>query len=117
MTERRHDAVVVGVGATAQRAAAALRDGGTTDVAVVDREVIGTVFDVETDTWTLCVPGGEACHARAVVACESPFVPWIPNLPGRDPGSNRVSSRRYPFRAVCALGAGGFIVPFGRTGR
>jgi cation diffusion facilitator CzcD-associated flavoprotein CzcO len=82
VTQRCHDVVIVGAGSVAQHAAAELRDGGATDFAIVDREVIGTVFDDATDIWTLAVPGGEACRARVVIACESPFVPWIPKLPG-----------------------------------
>jgi Domain of unknown function (DUF4873) len=84
VTERCHDVVVIGAGPIAQRAAAALHDGSTGDFAIVDREVIGAVFDEEIDTWTLAIPGGEACRARAVIACDTPFVPWIPNLPGRN---------------------------------
>lgn len=82
MTERCHDVVIVGAGSIAQRAAAELRDGGITDFAIVDRDVIGAVFDDETDAWTLAVPGGEAGRARVLIGCESPFSPWIPNLPG-----------------------------------
>jgi Domain of unknown function (DUF4873) len=82
--DRCHDVVIVGGGSIAQRVAVALRGGGTADVAIVDSEVIGTVFDDETDTWTLAIPGGEACRARTVIGCESPFVPWIPNLADRN---------------------------------
>ena len=42
------------------------------------------MFDDDTNTWTLTTRAGETCHARVVVACESPFGPWIPNLPGRN---------------------------------
>jgi hypothetical protein len=82
--ERCHDVVIVCAGALGQSVATHLRDAGTIDFTVVDREVIGSVFDDDTDTWTLAIPGGEACHGRVVIACESPFVPWIPNLPGRN---------------------------------
>jgi uncharacterized protein DUF4873 len=48
----------------------------------LDGEVISSVFDDDTNTWTLTTGARETCHARVVVACESPFGPWIPNLPG-----------------------------------
>jgi hypothetical protein len=82
VNERCHGVVIIGAGSVGQSVAAELRDAGTTDFTVVDREVIGAVFDDETDTWTLAIPGGEACCGRVVIACESPFVPWTPNLPG-----------------------------------
>jgi hypothetical protein len=84
VNERCHGVVIVGASSVGQSVAAELRDAGTTDFTVVDREVIGAVFDDETDTWTLAIPGGEACRGRVVIACESPFVPWTPNLPGRN---------------------------------
>jgi Domain of unknown function (DUF4873) len=84
VNERCHGVVIIGAGSVGQSVAAELRDAGTTDFTVVDREVIGAVFDDETDTWTLAIPGGEACRGRVVIACESPFIPWTPNLPGRN---------------------------------
>jgi cation diffusion facilitator CzcD-associated flavoprotein CzcO len=84
VNERCHGVVIIGAGSVGQSVAAELRDAGTSDFTVVDREVIGAVFDDETDTWTLAIPGGEACRGRVVIACESPFVPWTPNLPGRN---------------------------------
>jgi Domain of unknown function (DUF4873) len=84
VNERCHGVVVIGAGSVGRSVAAELRDAGATDLTVVDREVIGAVFDDETDTWTLAIPGGEACRGRVVIACESPFVPWTPNLPGRN---------------------------------
>ncbi len=52
--------------------------------ATLDREVLGAVFDGATNSWTLTTEAGETHRARVVVACESPLVPWIPNLPGHN---------------------------------
>jgi hypothetical protein len=49
----------------------------------LDGDVISSVFDDDTDTWTLTTGDGEICHARVVVARTSPLVPWIPDLFGR----------------------------------
>jgi cation diffusion facilitator CzcD-associated flavoprotein CzcO len=45
--------------------------------------VVSSVFDGDTDTWTLTTADGESCRGRVVIACKSPFVPWIPDLFGR----------------------------------
>jgi hypothetical protein len=65
-----HDVIVVG--------------GNIAGFATLDRKVISAVFHDDTDTWTLNTGDGETCHARVVVACESPFVPWTPDLLGRN---------------------------------
>ncbi|MGA8546997.1 MAG: DUF4873 domain-containing protein [Mycobacterium sp.] len=49
----------------------------------LDGEVISSVFDDHTDTWTLTTVDGQHCRSRIVIACTSPFVPWIPDLVGR----------------------------------
>jgi cation diffusion facilitator CzcD-associated flavoprotein CzcO len=83
--ERSHDVVIVGAGAAGVRAAAALRDAGITDFLIVEREVISSVFNDDTDTWRLTGRGGEACHGRIVISAGKPIsTPWIPNLPGRN---------------------------------
>jgi Domain of unknown function (DUF4873) len=46
-------------------------------------DVISSVFDDDTDTWTLTTGDGETHRARVVLARTSPFVPWIPDLFGR----------------------------------
>lgn len=51
---------------------------------VADGDVVSSVFDDDTDTWTLTTKGGETRRSRIVVSEASPFVPWIPNLPGRN---------------------------------
>src|ERR1700761_5337355 len=43
-------------------------------------DVISSVFDDHTDTWTLTTGDGGTSRARVVVARTSPFVPWIPDL-------------------------------------
>ena len=50
---------------------------------VFDRKVVSSVFDDDTDTWTLTAADGATCRARVVVACESPFVPLVPDVVGR----------------------------------
>jgi Domain of unknown function (DUF4873) len=49
----------------------------------LDGDVVSSVFDDDTDTWTLITDDGRTCRARVVVARKSPFVPWIPDLFGR----------------------------------
>lgn len=65
-------------------AAAKLRNAGFTDFTLVDREVVSSVFDDDTTTWTLTASNDETCRGRVVVACTSPFIPWIPDFPGRN---------------------------------
>jgi hypothetical protein len=74
-----HDVVVVGDKAVGAELLAA----GIDDFVIFDRTVTSSVFDEGTDTWTLSTDDGETCRGRTVVACESPFVPWIPDLFGR----------------------------------
>jgi hypothetical protein len=49
----------------------------------LDREVISSVFDDGSDTWTLTTVDGQTCRSRIVIAAKAPFVPWIPDLLGR----------------------------------
>jgi hypothetical protein len=79
VTERVHGVVLVGDG----NAATELLAAGVNDFVIFDREVTSAVFDDATDTWTLTDGDGEFCRGRVVVTCESPFVPWIPDLLGR----------------------------------
>ncbi|MGB9248711.1 MAG: DUF4873 domain-containing protein, partial [Mycobacterium sp.] len=79
MTERVHGVVLVGDG----NAATELLAAGINDFVIFDREVISAVFDDATDTWTLTDDDGEFSRGRIVITCESPFVPWIPDLFGR----------------------------------
>jgi hypothetical protein len=74
-----HGVVIVGPGSVATELLAA----GVDDFVIFDREVISSVFDDATDTWTLTTADGETCRGRVVVACTSPFVSRIPDLFGR----------------------------------
>jgi Domain of unknown function (DUF4873) len=76
VTERVHGVVLVGDGDAATELLAA----GINDFVIVDREVTHAVFDDATDTWTLTTEDGEFCRGRIVIACQSPFVAWIPDL-------------------------------------
>lgn len=77
MTPDAHDVVVVG-----RRLAAHLHGAGVTGALVLD-EVLGSVFDDATNTWTLTTREGWTCRGRVVVA-GSPLTPWIPPVNGRD---------------------------------
>jgi Domain of unknown function (DUF4873) len=79
VTDRCHDVVIVGPDSIATELLAA----GIEDPVVFDREVVSSVFDDGTDTWTLTTADGETCHGRVVVAGTSPFIPWIPDQFGR----------------------------------
>ncbi len=78
MTEPVHGVVLVGDPDAANELLAA----GIHDFMIFDREVVSSVFDDDTDTWTLATEDGETCRGRVVVACESPFVPLVPDLAG-----------------------------------
>jgi Domain of unknown function (DUF4873) len=79
VTEPVHGVVLVGDPDAANELLAA----GIHDFVILDREVVSSRFDDDTDTWTLTADDGETCRGRVVVACESPFVPLVPDLLGR----------------------------------
>ena len=79
MTERGHGVVIAGAGSIATELLAA----GVDDFVVFDRDVVSSVFDDHTDSWTLATGDGETCRGLVVIAGASPFVPWIPDLFGR----------------------------------
>ena len=86
MTERCHGVIIVGNQIGDKAVGADLRAAGNTDigdVVVFDRTVTSSIFDDRTDTWTLTTDDGDTCRGRVVLACESPFVPWTPDLFGR----------------------------------
>jgi Domain of unknown function (DUF4873) len=64
-----HDVIVVG--------------GDLAGFPTLDGEVVSSVYDDDTDSWTLTTGDGQICCSRIVVSCTSPFVPWIPDLFGR----------------------------------
>lgn len=73
----------LGVVVVGKRLARDLHDAGLTDVVVLDREVISSVFDDATDTWTLITSDGQTCRGRVIIA-DSPFAPWIPTIRGQN---------------------------------
>jgi hypothetical protein len=79
VTESVHGVVFVGDGDAATELLAA----GLNDFVIFDREVVSAMFDDATDTWTLTADDGEIRRGHVVVSCESPFVPWLPDLIGR----------------------------------
>jgi hypothetical protein len=79
VTQRVHGVVLAG----SPDAASDMLAAGIHDFMVLDREVVNSVFDDDTDTWTLTTDDGQTCRGRVVVACESPLLPWIPDFPGR----------------------------------
>lgn len=85
---RRH-VTVVGAGAAGQAAAAALLSAGIADVLITDEapgnEVVSSVFDDATDTWSLRTDAGGVLRSRVVIwTRRPPFVPWTPNITGRN---------------------------------
>lgn len=83
LADSRHLVAVLGPRADAPTALAA---AGVTDFVVLDEHVarVQSVFDDATDTWLLTTADGEAARARAVITAEPPFVPWLPDIAGRD---------------------------------
>jgi cation diffusion facilitator CzcD-associated flavoprotein CzcO len=102
VTPGSHDVVIVGAAAAGRFAAGELLEVGITDFVMLDkdngsgpaaldghlrpgREVISSVFDDETDTWTLRTVAGEIFQGHLVVAAHPPpQVPWTPELAGRN---------------------------------
>jgi cation diffusion facilitator CzcD-associated flavoprotein CzcO len=85
--ERSHNIVIAGAGATGGSVAAELRGAGISDFVILERAVIGSVFDDDTDTWRLTARDGEPCYSRVVIAThnathKSTLIPWVPNLSG-----------------------------------
>lgn len=77
--------IIAGGGAAARAAAAELMAGGISDFLALDEALQETVFDDATNTWTLHTTAGEAFRCRLVIAAHRPpYVPWIPELPGRN---------------------------------
>jgi cation diffusion facilitator CzcD-associated flavoprotein CzcO len=85
-TAERQHIVVVGAGTAGRSVADALVAAGFTDFVTLDdsREVVGSAFDDDTDTWLLTTRAGRLVRADVVVATHpSTYVPWVPNLFGR----------------------------------
>jgi len=103
--QARQHVIVIGAGAAGQRAGVELLAAGITDFVVLDKapgarrgwpaalvghlrpdcEVIGSVIDDDTDTWTLQTAAGEVFQSGVVIAANrATYVPWIPELLGRN---------------------------------
>jgi hypothetical protein len=82
---RRH-VIVVGAAHVGERVETELRAAGVTDVTVLPGgDVASSVFDDGTDTWELRTGSGETFRAAVVIAAdEPPYLPWIPELLGRN---------------------------------
>lgn len=77
----QHPLVVIGADAAAHNVRSVLQAAGVADVAMLD--VLRSVFDEDTDTWTLHTDGGDVVRAHVVIdARRPPWMPWIPKLPG-----------------------------------
>lgn len=78
--QARHSIVVVG------RHTAGLP---AEDVVLSSDDVVGSVFDDGSDTWTLSTVGGETVHAHIVIAADPVvYAPWIPDIPGAFAGES-----------------------------
>jgi cation diffusion facilitator CzcD-associated flavoprotein CzcO len=85
--ENSRSIVIAGAGAAGGAVAAELRGAGINDFVILERAVISSVFDDDTDTWRLAVHGGETCYGRVVIAIHDAtykplHLPWVPKLPG-----------------------------------
>ncbi len=77
--------IIAGGGAAGQAAAAELAAAGITDLLILDEAPRDSVFDDTTHTWTLHTADGAAFRSRIVIAAHRPpYVPWIPEIAGRD---------------------------------
>lgn len=82
--EPRHPIAILGAHPGVQ---SALLRAGVSDFMALDGPAaeVRSRFDEGTDTWMLTTAGGEDVRARAVIAADRPpFVPWLPDIAGRD---------------------------------
>jgi cation diffusion facilitator CzcD-associated flavoprotein CzcO len=56
--------------------------GGLSGFPTLDGDVRQSVFDDDTNTWTLTTATGETHRARVVITRQSPLTPWTPNFEG-----------------------------------
>lgn len=76
--------IIVGAGAAGLRVADSLLRADISEFVILE-QVVSSVFDDDTDTWTLHTREGERCQAGVVIAAYPPMhVPWIPDLLGRN---------------------------------
>jgi hypothetical protein len=77
--------IVVGAPPRARCVATELLASGYTDIVAVQGDITASVFDGATDTWTLITGDGESYRAPVIVAAGwQPYVPWVPEIPGRN---------------------------------
>ncbi|QLL06641.1 DUF4873 domain-containing protein [Mycobacterium vicinigordonae] len=81
--ETQQVSVTVIVGAGARGIETALAQAGVTDVVTLERAVLRSEFDEDTDSWTLHTDQAPV-QARVVIATDQTrFTPWIPDIDGR----------------------------------
>ncbi len=81
----RHPLVIIGGHARAHAVRSALQSAGVTGVAVLDNPILRSVFDEDTDTWTLHTVAGGVVQAHVIIdARRPPAIPWTPKLPGHN---------------------------------
>jgi cation diffusion facilitator CzcD-associated flavoprotein CzcO len=83
--EPRHDIAIIGAGANAQSARAALLAAGVADFVILTGSVAKSRFDDDTDSWRLTTLDGEMVQAHTVIAADRMVQsPWLPGIAGRD---------------------------------
>jgi cation diffusion facilitator CzcD-associated flavoprotein CzcO len=83
LAEPCHHIAIIGAGAGGRSAQAALQAAGVADVVILDREVLSSRFDDDTDTWLLTTAGDEIFRTSVVIAAYRPAqVPWLPDIAG-----------------------------------
>lgn len=80
--ESHHHVVIAST--EGRRVQDALRAAGITDCLVLNEPVQGSVFDDATDTWVLSTGGDDTIRGDVVITDRRVFVPWMPDIPGRN---------------------------------
>ncbi|OBI88650.1 DUF4873 domain-containing protein [Mycobacterium asiaticum] len=77
--------LVVGAEADAHSARSALQAAGVTDVTLLEKPLLRSVFDDATEAWALHTADGDIERAHVVVAAHPPAdLAWTPKLPGHN---------------------------------
>ncbi len=96
------------------------RDYGLSQHLVFGQEVVSTVFDDDSDSWTVSTAGGERYRGRVVVAGTGPLhIPKVPQLAGADGFSGKAfhsarwdHSVDFTGKSVAVIGTGASAVQF-----
>lgn len=96
------------------------REYGLSEHLVFGQEVVSTVFDDDSDNWTVSTAGGEQYCARIVIAGTGPLhIPKIPRLSGADAFSGKAfhsaqwdHSIDFAGKSVAVIGTGASAVQF-----